>query len=281
MLDPMTERRTAPRTLHAPRAPTHDVAVPGEADLLGTICHDLRDPLSAILMGTKFLLQRLPPPSSAAAHASPEAPARDAGPIAAETAVQMRRMAEDVERSARRMNDVIGDFHYLSRWEGHRVALDVHPVSVATLLAHAAERAPRAVSLDAVDPSLEVTADRARVGQALAKLIDNALHAAGAGGAVTLSATRQGPFARLSVRDAGAGIDPVVLEHLFDHRWLAARAARNGTGLGLAIVRFIVDAHGGELTLETEPGRGTTASFTLPLHASSADSATASHGASK
>jgi signal transduction histidine kinase len=178
------------------------------------------------------------------------------------------------------MNGVIGDFHDLSRWEGQRVALDVHPVSLATLVAHAAERAPRAVSLDPIDPSLEVMADRAHVGQALAKLIDNALHAAGAGGAVALAATAEGPLARISVRDAGAGIDPVVLEHLFDHRWLAARAARNGTGLGLAIARYIVDAHGGELTLETEPGRGTTASFTLPLHAPSAGSATASEDAS-
>ena len=216
-------------------------------------------------MGTKFLLQRLPAPPAAAA---PPPAGSGAQPITAETVAQMRRMAEAVERSARRMNDVIGDFHDLSRWEGHRVALDVHPVSVATLLAHAAERPPRSVSLDPVDPSLEVMADRPRVAQGLAKLIDNALHAAGAGGTVTLAASREGAFARVSVRDTGAGIDPVVLEHLFDHRWLAARAARNGTGLGLAIVRFIAHAHGGELSLETEPGRGTTASFTLPLHAS-------------
>jgi signal transduction histidine kinase len=272
MLVWMAERRTAAGThvtLAAPRRVADEGASAEQGDLLGTICHDLRDPLSAILMGTKFLLQRIPGIEAGAE------------PIAPGTAAQLRRMAEAVERSARRMNDVIADFHDLSRWEGHRVALDTYPVAVATLLAHAAERAPRAVTLEAVDPSLEVVADRARVAQALAKLIDNAAHAAGASGAITLGAAREGSHARLAVRDAGGGVDPIVLEHLFDHRWLTARAARNGTGLGLAIVRLIVDAHGGRLTVETEPGRGTTASFTLPLAGSTTAGAPSARGASK
>ncbi|MGH7449101.1 MAG: sensor histidine kinase, partial [Longimicrobiales bacterium] len=66
------------------------------------------------------------------------------------------------------------------------------------------------------------------------------------------------------VRDAGRGIASEDLSHIFDRFWQARRSGRRGIGLGLAIVKGIVDAHGGRVRVESEPGAGSTFYFTLP-----------------
>jgi two-component system, OmpR family, phosphate regulon sensor histidine kinase PhoR len=72
----------------------------------------------------------------------------------------------------------------------------------------------------------------------------------------------------VSVSDRGMGIDPVDLARIFDHFYRSANPAvrrRKGTGIGLSIVRYIVEAHGGTITVDSTPGKGTTFTFTLPL----------------
>ena len=70
---------------------------------------------------------------------------------------------------------------------------------------------------------------------------------------------------RFSVADTGAGIAEEHLPHVFDRFWQAQRPRDGGAGLGLAIARGIVDAHGGEMWVESEPGRGSVFLFTLPV----------------
>jgi signal transduction histidine kinase len=102
----------------------------------------------------------------------------------------------------------------------------------------------------------------------LRNLIDNALRYTPAGGRVSVTARPQGRGVTVAVADTGAGIAPEDLPHVFDRFYRAdgSRArATGGSGLGLAIVKQLVEAHGGRVWAESEPGRGSVFSFALPL----------------
>lgn len=104
--------------------------------------------------------------------------------------------------------------------------------------------------------------DPIRMREVLANLVGNALRHTPAGGEVTLTATRVARGMRLVVRDTGAGIDPVLLPHIFERFRKDPRS--RGFGLGLAIARHLVEAHGGTITAESAPGHGTTMTVELP-----------------
>jgi signal transduction histidine kinase len=110
-------------------------------------------------------------------------------------------------------------------------------------------------------------ADRERIHQVLFNLVDNALRFTPPGGRVTLSAEAQDRAVRVRVEDTGVGIPPEHLPYLFE-RFYRADAARSrgdgGTGIGLAICRSVVEAHGGRIWAESEPGRGSVFTFELP-----------------
>lgn len=113
-----------------------------------------------------------------------------------------------------------------------------------------------------------VLGDEVRLIQVLMNLIDNALTYTTAGGKVTLEVVVQSNNASLTVRDTGIGIAEEHLEHIFErfYRVDSARSrAAGGTGLGLAIVEWLVGAHGGKITVESEVGKGTTFTVMLPL----------------
>jgi len=105
--------------------------------------------------------------------------------------------------------------------------------------------------------------------QIVENLVGNAVTHTPDGGAVTLAARAEGGFVRFEVRDNGEGIAPEHLPHVFDrfYRADASRArATGGAGLGLAIVKHLVEAHGGTVAAESEPGQGAVVSFTIPRH---------------
>lgn len=107
--------------------------------------------------------------------------------------------------------------------------------------------------------------DRERIYQVLGILLDNGIKYTPEGGSVTAAVRRSGDTVTLSVRDTGVGIEPEHLPHIFD-RFYRADAARStgGSGLGLAIAKQIVERHGGEIAVESEPGEGSTFTVTLP-----------------
>jgi signal transduction histidine kinase len=114
-----------------------------------------------------------------------------------------------------------------------------------------------------------VLADHDRLAQILINLVDNAVKFTPAGGQVTVAAHRQaGERVEITVRDTGIGIPPADLPRITERFYRVDKARSRelgGTGLGLAIVKHLVLAHGGELGIESEVGRGTTVRFTLPV----------------
>ena len=123
------------------------------------------------------------------------------------------------------------------------------------------QRIPRATT---------VLGDRDRVIQVLTNLLSNAERHCRDGGKIVLSAQARPAFALVSVQDNGSGIPEAHLPKIFDRLYQVgdvkdARQREQGLGLGLNIVKSIVEAHGGEVSVESEVGKGSTFSFTLPL----------------
>jgi signal transduction histidine kinase len=113
-----------------------------------------------------------------------------------------------------------------------------------------------------------VQADPGRIAQVLTNLLDNALRHTPSGGQVRLTLTDQEENLFVTVEDTGAGIPKEELPSVFERFYRADRSRTRGTGgsgLGLAIAREIVRAHGGDIWIESEPGRGTKVGFHLPL----------------
>jgi signal transduction histidine kinase len=115
--------------------------------------------------------------------------------------------------------------------------------------------------ISGTDDELTISADPDRLSQVLNNLVSNAVRYTPQGGAITLRAEHFSEGVRLVVADTGSGISAEDLPHIFDRFWKAeqsrSRHERTGSGLGLAIARQLVQAHGGEIHAESEPGRGT------------------------
>jgi signal transduction histidine kinase len=102
---------------------------------------------------------------------------------------------------------------------------------------------------------LKLCCDRAWIELALSNLLDNALKFTPVGGQIEVGAEQRGEAVRLWVRDSGCGIDPADQPHIFE-RFYRGRSSREGSGLGLAIVQSVVQAHGGQISVESEPDVG-------------------------
>ena len=142
----------------------------------------------------------------------------------------------------------------------------------AQILAEAKEIA---VSATIPETPVLVRVDRSRVRQLLLNLVTNAVKYTGRRGEVGLELDDQGSTVHLVVRDTGIGIAAGDLPHIFDRFWRAdpARsrdADRAGTGLGLAITKWVAEAHGGSIAVQSRPGRGTTFTVSLPRSPNSA-----------
>jgi two-component system sensor histidine kinase BaeS len=112
----------------------------------------------------------------------------------------------------------------------------------------------------------EVYVDPDRLGQVMVNLLSNAYRATPKGGMVTLRASSDSDWTRMEVEDTGQGIDPDDLPHIFErfYRGIDNRGRESGLGLGLPIVKELVEAHGGEIKVESEVGKGTVVMVTLP-----------------
>jgi signal transduction histidine kinase len=109
--------------------------------------------------------------------------------------------------------------------------------------------------------------DVQKIGRVLNNLLDNAVRHTPAGGAVSVSATEEIDCVRIEVRDTGEGIEAHDLPHVFERFYRGEKSrsrATGGAGLGLAIASGIVEAHSGQIGVDSAPGRGTSVWFTLP-----------------
>lgn len=210
-----------------------------------------------------------------------------------------RPFLEVVARHAERMSRLIDDLLDLSNIEGGRVVLERQPIVLGEIAEQVFSVCREAASKKGIDLCLDVppdlplvSADRDRLQQILINLVDNAVKFTAAGH-VTLAARRvhssrftvhgysedhhepstlnhehNGDFVEIVVSDTGPGIPSTDLPRVTERFYRVDRARSRelgGTGLGLSIVKHLVHAHGGELRIESELGRGTRVTFTLPI----------------
>ena len=159
----------------------------------------------------------------------------------------------------------------LSRLDAGLIALDLAEHDVADLLEAAAssfraaaQEKDVALAVQLPQPPLRLRCDRARIDLALCNLLDNACKFTSAGGQVTIGANQGGASLRLWVRDSGPGIKAEDAPHIFERFYRGKSASTGGSGLGLAIVRSIVQAHGGQVSVESGPGKGSRFVIDLP-----------------
>jgi len=159
----------------------------------------------------------------------------------------------------------------LSRLEAGLAALDMADHDTGELMetAAAAFKAlahERGITLSAKQPTspIEVRCDRRRIELALANLLDNALKFTRPGGVVEIGAEQVGESVRLWVRDTGPGIDPGDLPHIFERFYRGRDRRVEGSGLGLAIVHSITQAHGGQVSVQSELGAGSCFAIEFP-----------------
>ncbi len=184
-------------------------------------------------------------------------------------------LVDNLYEEARLLNRLVNDLQELALAEAGQLHLELCPlqlgeVVLATVEAFEPRAEARSISLQAdVPPDLPlVTADPHRVGEVLHNLINNALDFTPREGQVVVSVRPNGEWVNVQVHDSGPGIPPEHLPFIFErfYRVDPSRArATGGAGLGLAIVKQLVQAHGGRVWAESEPGAGATFGFSLPL----------------
>ncbi len=223
-------------------------AVTAREETLAVVSHDLRSPLSTVQAVGELLIEV---------------------PLDAEKrADQLKNLL----RASDRMERLIRDLLDIARIDARGLSVARAPESAASLLDSAATAMqPRAdaagirLHRSSAVGDVRVTADADRIQQVWENLVSNALRHTPRGGTVELGAEVIGDRVEFRVSDTGSGIAPDALPHLFDRFWRADQPRRDGAGLGLTIVRGIVEAHGGDVGVDSEVGVGTTFRFTLPV----------------
>jgi two-component system phosphate regulon sensor histidine kinase PhoR len=219
-------------------------------DFISNVSHELRTPLAALKALTETLLGG-----------------------ALEDPPATRRFLEQMETEVDSLSLMINELLELSRIESGRVPLNLLPTRPIDIIQPAIERLQLQADRNALTLAIDchadlpaVLADGSRVQQVLVNLVHNAIKFSSAGGKVTASASHQGQFVQFTVSDTGIGIAPEDLPRIFERFYKVDRSrASSGTGLGLAIARHLVEAHGGRIWAESEPGKGSTFYFTIPL----------------
>jgi signal transduction histidine kinase len=187
---------------------------------------------------------------------------------------------EELLMEANGMAELVDTLLTLARADEGRAPLHREAVDLRAIVEEARETGdlladPAGLSLTVETPPapLVVPVDKSRIRQLLLNLLTNAVKYTPPGGRVRVRLTAEDHHAALVVADTGIGIAPGDLPHIFDRFWRADTARtrtgeRSGVGLGLAICKWIAEAHGGTIAVQSRPGRGTTFTVTLPREVS-------------
>jgi signal transduction histidine kinase/CheY-like chemotaxis protein len=220
-----------------------------------SLSHELRTPLNIILGFSELIYRR------------PGLYGFDCWPDA------LRRDLAQIQRNAGYLSGLLDDVLDLARLDASAMPVRREPHDLAEVVQQAvadiaglAEEKRVELSVECEDRLPPVYLDEVRIRQVLYNLLSNALRVSEPGGKVTVSIRGEGECALVSVRDEGPGIPAEVREWIFDeYRQLERGGASEGKGLGLAIAKHFVLLHGGRIWVESEPGKGSTFFFTLPL----------------
>ncbi|MGH7966282.1 MAG: ATP-binding protein [Candidatus Binatia bacterium] len=221
-------------------------------DLVATVAHEFRTPLTSLRMAIHLCLEQV------------------VGPVTEKQADLLHAAREDCERLQAMVDDLLD----LSRIEAGRVEMHWRLTAAAALVkaaieTHHAAAEERKVKLSAPPPlpEDEVLADPERIALVFSNLVTNAIRHTPSDGKVEVRAQPVNGAVRFEVVDTGVGIPREHQRYIFDKFFRVPGSPVGGAGLGLSIAQEIVHGHGGEIGLESQPGRGSTFWFTLPLAA--------------
>src|SRR5262245_5004140 len=228
-----------------------EVASQHKSEFLANMSHELRTPLNAIIGFSEVLSERM----------------------FGDLNEKQDEYLKDIYASGQHLLSLINDILDLSKIEAGRMELELADFSLPAALDNALtlvrERASRrGIMLErAIDDRVGmIRGDERKVKQVLLNLLSNALKFTPEGGRIDLRATMNDGMAEISVADTGMGIAPEDQEAIFEEFRQVGTADKKveGTGLGLALSRKFIELHGGRIWVQSEPGKGSTFSFTLP-----------------
>jgi two-component system phosphate regulon sensor histidine kinase PhoR len=222
-------------------------------DFVANASHELRTPLTAIAGFAETLLSN-----------------RNLGEA------DRRSYLEVIDRHAQRLSHLVSDLLELSKIESRKVPLELRAVDVAALAERLLHDYHERFAAKDLQASVErhgrpvARGDAQAIEQILVNLVDNAVKYTEAGGSVVIRIAEEAGKVAVSVSDTGIGIPAADRERIFERFYRVDKARSRelgGTGLGLSIVKHLVQNQGGEISVESEPGRGSTFRFTLPRDA--------------
>jgi signal transduction histidine kinase/putative methionine-R-sulfoxide reductase with GAF domain len=229
-----------------------EVANKHKSEFLANMSHELRTPLNAIIGFSEVLQERM----------------------FGEVNEKQLEYLKDIHESGRHLLSLINDILDLSKIEAGRMELELSsfdlPAAISNAMTLIRERAQRhGINLGLeVDERLgELLGDERKFKQIMLNLLSNAVKFTPDGGRVDVSARRYDGVIEVSVKDTGVGIAPEDHAAVFEEFKQVGRdrlRKAEGTGLGLALTKRFVELHGGEIRLQSEPGKGSTFSFRLP-----------------
>jgi PAS domain S-box-containing protein len=224
-------------------------AIKTREEVLAIVSHDLKNPLVAV----ELVAQLLPRLNQSDLQLLPE-------------------YANRIRRSTHQMQKLIGDLLDFAKIQAGTFSIEKvveKPIEVILPMVESvktlaeAKRQRLVVEVPAGLP--EVSCDTYRISQVLSNLLGNAIKFTPEGGTVQISATAESDEILVSVSDTGPGILPEHLSNIFDQFWQAQGTKQLGSGLGLSIAKGIVEAHGAKIWVESQIGKGSCFSFTIPL----------------
>jgi two-component system phosphate regulon sensor histidine kinase PhoR len=228
-------------------------------DFVANVSHELRTPLTAIKGYIEALQEG-----------------------AFDDQTQRDQFLDTIRKQTDRLNLIITDLLLLAKIESGQVPLKQEPIALAgvinrtvSLLRRQLEQKRHTVRIHIPEDLPPVLGDEERLSQVFSNLLDNAIKYTPDQGTITISAEAGDAFVVASVEDTGIGIPPKDLPRIFErfYRVDKARARElGGTGLGLSIVKHLVEGHGGTVTVESLPGRGTKFRVMLPMAPASVSS---------
>jgi two-component system NtrC family sensor kinase len=220
--------------------------------MAAVVAHEINNPLSGILTYSKLIKKWI-----------------DHDQVSNEKKIEAMQSLDLIASESRRCGDLVKSLLSFSRTSPMNVQpTDVNPViqQCVMLLRHNLDLASIQLHLTLADGLPKLQCDPAQIEQVLLALIVNAIDAMPRGGNLWLESSlrAEGAMVAISVRDDGSGIPPEILSKIFEP-FVTTKEQGHGTGLGLAVSRGIIERHSGKISLQSELGKGTTVTITLPV----------------